>query len=155
MSRAGSAQRPRETTHDAAWQEGLYRLSASKTHILIVDDDTAIRETLRYVLEDADYCVDEARDGLKALEFLRRTSFSMIVLLDLMMPQMDGAGLLGTVAGDTRRLRRHRYILMTAGQQTLSLALAHLLTDLKAPVIYKPFNIDKLLEVIANQKRSL
>ena len=75
----------------------------------------------------------------------------MIVLLDLMMPRLDGAGLLGTVAGDTRRLRRHRYILMTASHQTLSLAFVHLLSDLSVPVVHKPFNMDKLLEIIASQ----
>ncbi len=127
-------------------------MSASKTHILIVDDDTSIRETLRYVLEDAGYIVTEAQDGLQALEYLRKTPDPVIVLLDMMMPRLDGAGLLGTVAGDSRRLRRHRYILMTAGHQTLSLAFAHMLTDLLVPVVYKPFNIDKLLEIIASQK---
>ena len=81
-------------------------MSASKTHILIVDDDTSIRETLRYVLEDAGYIVTEAQDGLQALEYLRKTPDPVIVLLDMMMPRLDGAGLLGTVAGDSRRLRR-------------------------------------------------
>ncbi len=126
-------------------------MSASKTSVLVVDDDTSIRETLRYLLEDAGYAVIEAQDGLQALDFLRKAPGPVVVLLDLMMPQMDGAGLLGTVAGDTRRLRRHNYILMTAGHQTLSLAFAHMLSDLSVPVIYKPFDIDKLLEVIANR----
>ena len=127
-------------------------MSASKTPVLIVDDDTSIREALRYLLEDAGYAVAEASDGLQALYYLRRADDPVIVLLDLMMPRLDGAGLLGTVAGDTRRLRRHRYILMTAGHQTLSLAFAHMLADLAVPVVYKPFDIDRLLGVIASQK---
>jgi two-component system, NtrC family, nitrogen regulation response regulator NtrX len=131
---------------------GVNSLSASKTSVLIVDDDTSIRETLRYLLEDAGYAVFEAQDGLQALDHLRKAPAPMIVLLDLMMPRVDGAGLLGTVAGDTRRLRRHRYIMMTAGHQTLSLAFAHLLSDLSVPVIHKPFNIDKLLDTIASHK---
>ena len=123
-----------------------------KPTILIVDDDSAIRETLRSVLEDADYLVFEAHDGLQALDYLRKTPSPMIVLLDLMMPRLDGAGLLGTVAGDTRRLVRHRYILMTASHETLSLAFVHLLSDLTVPVLHKPFDIDKLLEIIASRK---
>lgn len=119
--------------------------------VLIVDDDISIRESLRYLLEDAGYAVVEAQDGLEALAYLRRAPEQVIVLLDLMMPRLDGAGLLGAVAGDSRRLSRHRYILMTAGHQTLSLAFAHMLTDLAVPVVYKPFDIDKLLEVIASQ----
>ena len=130
-------------------------MSASKTSVLIVDDDISIRETLRFLLEEAGYGVFEAQDGLQALDYLRKTPSPMIVLLDLMMPRLDGAGTLGTVAGDVRRLRRHSYILMTAGHQTLSLAFAHLLADLSVPVIYKPFDIDKLLDTIANHKPPL
>ncbi len=127
-------------------------MSAIKTSILIVDDEIAIRENLRSLLEDAGYAVFEAHDGLQALEYLRKTPSPMIVLLDLMMPRIDGAGLLGTVAGDTRRLQRHRYILMTASHQTLSLAFVHLLSDLSVPVVHKPFDLDKLLEIIASRK---
>lgn len=127
-------------------------MSAIKTSILIVDDDSGIRETLHSVLEDAGYLVFEACDGLQALDYLRKTPSPMIVLLDLMMPRLDGAGLLGTVAGDTRRLVRHRYILMTASHETLSLAFVHLLSDLAVPVVRKPFDIDELLEIIASRK---
>ena len=127
-------------------------MSAIKTSVLIVDDDISIRETLRSLLEDAGYAVFEVQDGLQALDYLRKTPSPMIVLLDLMMPRLDGAGLLGAVAGDTRRLVRHRYILMTASHETLSLAFVHLLSDLTVPVLHKPFDIDKLLEVIASRK---
>lgn len=127
-------------------------MNVGKTSVLIVDDDLSIRESLRYLLEDAGYTVAEAQDGLQALAYLRKASEPVIVLLDLMMPRLDGAGLLGAVAGDSRRLARHHYILMTAGHQTLSLAFAHLLSDLDVPVIYKPFDIDNLLELIASQK---
>jgi len=127
-------------------------LSAIKTSVLIVDDDISIRETLRSLLEDAGYAVFEVQDGLQALDYLRKTPSLMIVLLDLMMPRLDGAGLLGAVAGDTRRLVRHRYILMTASHETLSLAFVHLLSDLTVPVLHKPFDIDKLLEIIASRK---
>jgi two-component system nitrogen regulation response regulator NtrX len=127
-------------------------LSAIKTSVLIVDDDSAIRETLRSVLEDANYLVFEAYDGLQALDYLRKTPSPMIVLLDLKMPRLDGAGLLGAVAGDARRLVRHRYVLMTASHETLSLAFAHLLTDLAVPVVRKPFDMDELLKIIASRK---
>ena len=136
----------------APGHEGEHRLNARKPHILVVDDDASIRETRRDLLEDAGYTVAEARDGLLAMDYLRKAPNPVIVLLDLMMPRMDGAAVLGAVAGDSGRLRRHTYIMMTAGHQTLSLAFAHLLSDLEVQVIYKPFDIDRMLDLIASQR---
>jgi chemosensory pili system protein ChpA (sensor histidine kinase/response regulator) len=127
-------------------------LSGSKTSILIVDDETTIRETLRYLLEDVGYAVFEARDGLQALDYLRKTPIPMIVLLDLMMPRMNGVEVLRNVAGDSWQLGRHRYILMTAEHHTLRVAFAPLLSYLSVPMVYKPFDIDELLETIASHK---
>ena len=127
-------------------------MNARKPSVLVVDDDASIRETLHELLADAGYVVNEARDGLKALDHLRKAPEPVIVLLDLMMPRMDGAAVLGAVAGDSGRLRRHAYIMMTAGHQTLSLAFAHLLSDLDVQVIYKPFDIDRLLDLIGGQR---
>lgn len=123
-------------------------MSASLKRILVVDDDGSLRDTLRFLLEDAGYSVAEAHDGFQALEFLRRSPDPVVVLLDLMMPKLDGAGLLGTVANGGSRLQRHHYILLTAGQQTFNLAFVHLLTDLRVPVVSKPFDNDRLLEII-------
>ncbi|HEX6122626.1 MAG TPA: response regulator [Ktedonobacterales bacterium] len=127
-------------------------MNARKPSVLVVDDDASIRETLHELLADAGYVVNEARDGLQALDHLRKAPEPVIVLLDLMMPRMDGAAVLGAVAGDSGRLRRHAYIMMTAGHQTLSLAFAHLLSDLDVQVIYKPFDIDRLLDLIGSQR---
>lgn len=59
--------------------------------ILVVDDDPEIRETVIEVLEDAGYEVVGARDGVEALAQLRDPEDRWcVVLLDLMMPNMDG-----------------------------------------------------------------
>jgi GAF domain-containing protein/CheY-like chemotaxis protein/anti-sigma regulatory factor (Ser/Thr protein kinase) len=57
--------------------------------VLIVDDDAEIRELLRRMLEPEGYAIVEAENGRVALERLRGVSPS-VVLLDLMMPEMDG-----------------------------------------------------------------
>jgi CheY-like chemotaxis protein len=64
----------------------------SNTHrVLVVDDDTEIRETIIEVLEDAGYEAVGAADGLEALTQLRDPKDRWcVVLLDLMMPNMDG-----------------------------------------------------------------
>jgi CheY-like chemotaxis protein len=57
--------------------------------VLVVDDDAEVRELLRRTLEAEGYAVVEADDGRAALERLRAIRPS-VVLLDLMMPDMDG-----------------------------------------------------------------
>jgi CheY-like chemotaxis protein len=113
--------------------------------VLIVDDDAAIRDTMRSLLEDEGYVVTEAVDGMAALEALRKSPPS-VVLLDLMMPKLDGAGVLGTVAGDRHLVNKHAFVLVTATSQTLTLAFVHLLATLAVPVLHKPFDIEVLLD---------
>lgn len=60
--------------------------------ILIVDDEVSIRETLKVLLEDADYFVKTASDGFEAIEILKNSDFDL-VLCDLRMPKMDGVEL--------------------------------------------------------------
>ena len=57
--------------------------------VLVVDDDAGVRQLLRRMLEPAGYTVVEAENGRVALERLRDVVPS-VVLLDLMMPEMDG-----------------------------------------------------------------
>jgi GAF domain-containing protein/CheY-like chemotaxis protein len=57
--------------------------------VLVVDDDATLRELLRRILEGAGYTVVEAENGRVALERLR-TLAPGVILLDLMMPEMDG-----------------------------------------------------------------
>jgi DNA-binding response OmpR family regulator len=59
------------------------------TTILVVEDETALRETLLYNLERQEYTVEAVGDGLKALEAARRLHPDLI-LLDLMLPKLDG-----------------------------------------------------------------
>jgi len=57
--------------------------------VLVVDDDPVLRQLFRRMLEAAGYTVVEAENGRVALERLRESPPS-VILLDLMMPEMDG-----------------------------------------------------------------
>lgn len=59
--------------------------------ILVVEDNSDYRELLVNFLESAEYRVMAAVDGVEALEFVRRYDFDL-VLLDLMLPKIDGYG---------------------------------------------------------------
>jgi len=58
--------------------------------ILVVEDDPATREAIRELLEGEGYAVRCAENGRQALEVLARTGPPSLILLDLMMPVMDG-----------------------------------------------------------------
>jgi CheY-like chemotaxis protein len=58
--------------------------------ILVVEDDADILNALILVLEDAGYTVAGAADGRQALDYLRGNLPPRLILLDLMMPVMDG-----------------------------------------------------------------
>lgn len=122
---------------------------------LLVDDDAAIRETLHQLLEDEGYHVMEAPDGVAALDALRSTPYRMVVLLDLMMPRLDGYGVLLAVIDDAQLLSQHRYILMTAAASALTGSLLQLMLEFDVPALVKPFSVERLLTVMAEAESQL
>ena len=66
---------------------------SEKKRALVVDDDDPIRTMLAKVVERQDLAVDTARDGVEAIERIDRNGYALIVL-DLMMPRIDGYGVL-------------------------------------------------------------
>ena len=63
---------------------------AAAATVLVVDDDFDVRDTISDVLRDAGYLVLSAADGIEALALMRRGPLPDIVVLDLMMPNMNG-----------------------------------------------------------------
>ncbi|HEY0477821.1 MAG TPA: response regulator [Kofleriaceae bacterium] len=60
-------------------------------HVLVVDDDRDIRDSLVELLQDQGYQAAGAANGLEALEVMRTgQELPCVILLDLMMPMMDG-----------------------------------------------------------------
>jgi CheY-like chemotaxis protein len=60
--------------------------------VLVVDDDRDIRDSLIETLEDYGYQASGAANGAEALAMLRTSPRPCLILLDLMMPVMDGRG---------------------------------------------------------------
>jgi two-component system, chemotaxis family, chemotaxis protein CheY len=71
---------------------------ADRKRILVVDDAGLVRRYYREILEAAGYEVDEALNGVEAMERLLRKSADLLIV-DINMPQMDGLSFL-------RQLRR-------------------------------------------------
>src|SRR5260221_473908 len=122
---------------------------------LVVDDDIAIRHALRLLLEDEGLVVAEAADGRAALAILSTTSDRYVVVLDQMMPQLDGFGVLSAIAEDARLCSRHSFVLMTACPRTLPPALVRLASSLAIPIIAKPFEADEMIATVTECARRL
>jgi len=108
-----------------------------KRKILVVDDDAALRETMRGVLENAGYEVTTARNGCEAITFLARHDYD-VVLLDTAMPKLDGLSVVGRLQKENSPVLAHTYLL-AAGETSQ-------FKDLPVcGVIGKPFDLHTLL----------
>jgi CheY-like chemotaxis protein len=122
--------------------------------ILIVDDDTAIREILREALEDEGYEVAEASDGIEGLAYLRSSQERLVVLLDQLMPRLNGVGVLKAVQADPLLVKRHAYILLSA-RRRVSMPVVEMAKSLPISLMQKPFDLEPLLRAIAQAARRL
>lgn len=120
------------------------------TAVLIVDDDPEIRLTLHQILDEAGYSVLEASDGSIALDKIQSHTAPLVVLLDLLLPELDGAALLAIVARNHRLAMRHSFVLMTGKPLVAFPVLKRLAADLGASIVSKPFDVPMLLDVIAH-----
>lgn len=121
--------------------------------VLIVDDDEDIRQTLHSLLEDiGGYTVHEAVDGLDGLAQIRMSDVSLVVLLDVLMPGLDGIEVLEAVAADQELASRHAFVLDSVSRRATTAVFP---SNLSVQVLVKPFNIDDLLKVVDQAAQSL
>jgi len=116
-------------------------VSAMK-HVLVIEDHTPIRECIAEVLEMEGYSVAQARDGREGLRVARAQPPNLI-LLDLMMPNMDG--------WQFRAAQKDDAALADIPVIVLSAFEAEAVTDLEGVVARfpKPFNTSVLLAAVA------
>ena len=81
-------------------------------HILVVDDNRLNRLKLSHVLQQQGYSVEQAENGQQALDMLQAEAFD-VVLLDIMMPEMDGHEVLARMKAD-KHLREIPVIVISA-----------------------------------------
>src|SRR2546425_70947 len=112
-------------------------------HILIVDDEPAIRSTLRDVLEDEGYRVSAVGGGADALRFFA-DELPEVTFLDIWMGRMDG---LETLA-EIKRARPEAVVVMISGHGTIETAIKA--TRLGAyDFVEKPLSLEKILVTVS------
>ena len=82
--------------------------------VLVVEDDTQLREEVALILTDSGYTVYTAYDGQNALDLLNKARWLPdLIVSDILMPRMDGYGLIQAIH-DTNRLQDVPFIFLTA-----------------------------------------
>lgn len=110
--------------------------------ILIVDDEANILMTLEYAFKKKNYQVFIARDGQEALDLLKN-EIPDLIILDIMMPQVDGYSTLETIKGNPL-LQHCKVIFLSAKKQESDIEKGLLLGA--DDYVTKPFSIKKLIE---------
>jgi CheY-like chemotaxis protein len=80
----------------------LHRVAPSCRRLLVVDDDPHVADLVRQSLEDEPYQIDAAGDGVAALEAIAQRRPD-VILLDLLMPRMDGFEVIASLQQDAER----------------------------------------------------
>lgn len=106
--------------------------------VLVVDDDEDLREMMATLLRDVGYTVETAEDGAQALAHMRE-SRPCVVLLDLMMPNVDGWQVMQEMASDPELARVPVCIVSAQAKSAPAQA---------ASVLPKPVTRDALLHAI-------
>jgi two-component system OmpR family response regulator len=112
--------------------------------ILVVDDDRAIRELLSFALAFEGHTVATLTDGAEVTAVLDAVQDPCIVLLDVMMPEVDGWEVCRRLAAQPALLIRHRVVLMTACPPEDGLY-----PPVVSALVRKPFDLDRLTQLIA------
>ncbi|MFB9640186.1 HAMP domain-containing protein [Streptomyces spiralis] len=136
-----------ETTRLKEWLSGRPGRILAGRRILIVDDDIRNVFALTHALGRVGITVTYAEDGREGLEVLERTPDVSLVLMDIMMPEMDGYETIRTIRR-TPRLARLPIIALTAKAMPGDREKA--IDSGASDYVPKPVNVDRLLSVICD-----
>lgn len=115
-------------------------------HVLVVDDEPHIGRIIKTKLEHGPFRVTLAYDGQQALDALQQHPDVALVVLDLMMPHLDGLGVLRQMRGRAAWQRIPTVVLTAVGEEqyqreALGLGASEFLT--------KPFSPKKLFQRVS------
>jgi CheY-like chemotaxis protein len=108
--------------------------------VLLVEDDPCLQDAVREVLEDEGYQVHCAANGEEALALLADIPAPSLLLVDLMMPKMDGFEFLRRVRS-TAALAALPAVVISASRRYPN-------PELNASFLPKPFDLEELLQVV-------
>lgn len=115
--------------------------------ILVIDDDTGVRKTIRHILSRAGHNVEEAADGRQGVSLFDASAFDL-VLTDLIMPEQEG---IETILSIKRKRPEAKVIAISSGGRIGHVDLLRMAQHLGADaVLPKPFSAADLTTLVAN-----
>ena len=124
----------------------VHKLDGTGRRILVIDDDLAIRVLLQAVLKRMKFEVALAEDGAAGLEMMQREAPYDLILLDLMMPRLNGYEFIEQVSRHHPENRPHIVVFTAAGKRGVDKIPA----DAVCNSILKPFDLDTFVDIIAD-----
>ena len=123
------------------------KIDGNGRKILVIDDDLAIRVLLQAVLKRMRFEVELAEDGSVGLEKLKRNGKVDLILLDLMMPKVNGYEFIDRVRTEYPDGRRpHMVVFTAAGKRGVDKIPPNAICN----SILKPFDLEKFIEMITD-----
>ena len=124
----------------------VQKLDGAGRRILVIDDDLAIRVLLHAVLKRMKFDVDLAEDGAVGLDKLQKDGGFDLVLLDLMMPRLNGYEFIDQISQRYPEQRPHIIVFTAAGKRGVD----KIPPDAVCNSILKPFDLDTFIEIISD-----
>jgi two-component system, cell cycle sensor histidine kinase and response regulator CckA len=138
---------PANRSQEVSLNEPLQSLSGEQALVLVVDDEGSVCETLKEMLLAHAYQVLTAKDGSEAISLLTQDQHIQTVMIDLMMPALDGWATLPLL----RRIKPELYAIAMSG-----LASTEVVTQAEKcgfqGFLQKPFTTQDLLRVLSQVK---
>ena len=122
----------------------VQKLDGTGRRILVIDDDLAIRVLLQAVLKRMKFDVTLAEDGAAGLEKLESDPAFDLILLDLMMPRLNGYEFIERISARPRDERPHIIVFTAAGKRGVDKIPEKAVCN----SILKPFDLDTFIEII-------
>lgn len=122
----------------------VQKLDGTGRRILVIDDDLAIRVLLHAVLKRMKFEVELAEDGAAGLEKLQSDPVYDLVLLDLMMPRLNGYEFIERIGQRHPDHRPHIIVFTAAGKRGVDKIPPNSVCN----SILKPFDLDTFIGII-------
>jgi CheY-like chemotaxis protein len=116
---------------------------AQRQRVLVADDDQSIRQLVSTIVRREHFAVDAASDGLEAIECLKQHEYA-VVLLDLMMPRMDGFGVIEWLKNNPPLIKPIIIVITAYADQRFK----EVDSELVSGVLRKPFDVAELGDLV-------